>query len=191
MQIFRMAALAAITLYAAAPTLAQSNETEKRSRWEHTNIDISFVGSGIRRDVRGISYDAEAIYTTETEKAGNVAFICVNGTFVSNVALTPQDFKLVISEWLSSTRVKIRQPTVLINGESIRPTRWTYSPTLQFLLPRKTLTTKKLYNAAIRGDTVQIKMDGKDPLTLVLPKPNVAFADFGAACGLGRNAKKD
>ncbi len=182
-----------LALVTAVPCLAQSSsqDTDNRQRWESRDLSIAFVGSGVRRDVRGIYNKGETIYSTQKDLPGNVSFICLRKTFMANVALEPADFRVIVDNWQTSSRARVRQPTLLINGESAKPAAWTYSPTLQFLYPRKTVTVKKLYNAAIRGDTVQIKLDGSDPITLVLPKPNAAFADFGADCGLGRNAKKD
>ena len=170
------------------PCLAQNSsaDNEVKQSWEHSKLKVAFTGNAIKKDVRGVFYDGEAIYTTETEKAGNVAFYCLRGGFGANVSLAPADFGEIIDEWMTSKRRRGRKPTLIIDGEKQKSEKWIHLPALKLLIPQKKRTSAQLYNAAVKGREVQIKVVGKDTITLILPKPNTVFADFGAGCNMGR-----
>ena len=175
-----------------SPCIAQSpiSSPDDLPRWDSRDMRVVFSGNGVNKKVRGTPYDGEAIFTTAIDKPGNVSFYCLKNVFGANIAVEPVDFAIIIDEWATTRRQRATKPTLTINGEKQKSEMWTYVPPLKLLIPRKKYVARKLYNASIRGSDVQLKMSGKKAITLILPKPNLAFADFGADCNMGKNKGK-
>ena len=162
------------------------NADDTSASWDRKTLSLAFTGNGVKKSVRNKPFRGEVIYTNATEQSGNVAFVCLRNTLTANVALGPTNYGEVIEEWIHTRRARTWKPSLTINGEEIKSSMWTYVPKLKLVVPRKKVVAKKLYNAAIRGDEVVFDTDHMKPLTLILPKPNATFADFGAACDMGR-----
>lgn len=78
----------------------------------------------------------------------------------------------------------------LDDGDKIALGRWIYDKSDHSAYSNKRKPAAKLYNAVVRGQMVKIIAQGKTSFTLDFPKPNKAFAEFGAGCGIGKLAKK-
>ncbi len=181
----------AFTQDAFAQDTADPADTPKDTpvEWVSQQYKVMFTGNGIKKDHRYKPYPAEILYTTAFDAPGNVAIHCVNGVMTASVGMEPVDFSEILSDWLSSQRSKSRMPTMKINGERIDAGTWRYVQRFKLLHPGRPHISKKLYNAAIRGETVTLSLDFGNEVTLVLPKPNRDFAHFGAGCGIGKSAK--
>lgn len=168
-----------------ALAVTNASEASRAPSWEQKDLSVKFFGNLVRKKNRNRTFSGEAIFSDNFAVPGNVAFVCINGVFTSNVAITPANFGDVIDNWHKTRRRRLRMPDVYINDKKIEATQWTFLPQLQLILPREKRISAKLYNAAIRGDKVSVGIHTKDKFDLVLPRPNSAFANFGAACGMG------
>jgi hypothetical protein len=173
---------------------ASDNSTSKNSQvpankiaWQSMNYAIRFTGNMPSKEQRARSYKVEAIYSNAVAEKGNVAFTCVNGIFSVAIALEPTDFEAFIRDNEKSKRRRTRKVPMFINGKRQKLKNWTYVPKTKILLPMKTSTRNKIYNAAIRQDEVLVNLEFKDQVKLILPKVDNTFAEFGAECGLGKN----
>lgn len=158
--------------------------------WVSLNFSAAFSGNAVKKDLLYKPFAGDAIYTNQPNASGNVSFSCFRGTLAANVGLTPTDFETLFADPPRSRRRKARSVDLVIDGENTRSTTWSYVPAMKIYMPQKKSIVRKLYNAVIRRSVVTAGTDYNDPVTLLLPKPNAAFADFGAECGLGRKAKK-
>lgn len=109
---------------------------------------------------------------------------------MSAVSLNDEDIRPRTKDIWDSQRSRRIRPSIKIDGESVLSHYWSYQPTLQLALPAKQIVTRKIYNAAIRQHSVEVDLSNKKSVTLILPKVNTAFADFGANCGVGRLKNK-
>lgn len=129
-------------------------------------------------------YSSGEILRTKVEGLpGNVSFSCSKFGLATTISLAPVDFS-DMSE-MRVVRRETRRVKLFINNVKSKTTRWHYPDGIKSVSATDNKTKADLYNAAIRGDVVTLKFKKDDAVTLFLPKPNEAFAKFGAACGLG------
>ena len=186
------ASLLGSSLAFAGSAMAQEAEAEPdataKVEWVSKKFDIKYSGNGVKKEFRNKPFPVDTIYTNAVGIPGNVAISCINGVQSANVAMEPTDFGTVIEEWLTSRRSKSRIPTMWVGGEKVDASVWRYVQRFKLMIPAKENVVRKIYNASISGDDVRLKLDMGKSVDLVLPKPNKAFAEFGAACGIGRLA---
>ena len=156
--------------------------------WKTFDVAMSYSGDGFSKKRRATIDKGEAIYTT-SQTTNGAMLTCLEGKLYATLALKPQDF---MAAFHKSTRThKIRRVDYSLDNSTKKPLgKWIHKPTLDVLASFKRSQAAKIYNSAIRGQKVTLYMEGKKPVILDLPKPNQAFANFGAECGLGINAKK-
>ena len=159
--------------------------------WKAKAINLSWSGSGVQKDLRGVVRKAEGVYSGDAATAGNVAFTCYSGNFSVNVALKNIDMGVLFTETPDSTRRKIKRADIKIDGEVIKSSDWIYMPAMKVYRARKKSTAAKLYNSVIRESDVMMKSNGSKYTPLNLPKQNEAFRKFGSGCGMGVLAKKE
>ncbi|RKQ69284.1 hypothetical protein DES40_2083 [Litorimonas taeanensis] len=180
-----------VWLLSGAVALAQAgtaSSSTEAPEWSHTSFRMQFTGNAVKLDNLGQVFEGEALFTNYPEKKGNVAFSCLTSTLTANIGLVPVDFEAYFREFPRSRRGKVKLPYLYINGEKVKSGQWIYAPNLKIYMPRKKHVVGKLYNAAIRGDSVTLSTNDKDHIPLILPKPNANFANFGAGCGIGKHA---
>ena len=129
--------------------------------------------------------DGEIIQTKVKNVPGNVSFSCTSKSqfYVSvwrgPLIVTHEGPKRVI-------RRDTRKVKLFINDVKSKITRWYYTDAGTIISPANIKTKGQLYNAAVRGDKVTLIFKKDLPITLILPKPNDAFARFGRDCGLSK-----
>lgn len=160
--------------------------------WTSYDIKIKYTGGGVKREMRGVVKPAESIFSGDTNMSGSVIFTCVGGALTAGFAPDPIDFVSIIRQAkVAKGRFKRKRLDFKINGEEEEDrVDWVYIPKLNLYRARKKLTAAKLYNAAVRGDSVDVKARGKEYVSLQLPPVDTAFRNFGSDCGLGIHAKK-
>lgn len=169
-----------------ADQMANANSPESEPSWQGYNYYVEFSGSAVKKKARDRKFVTETIYTDLNEQPGNVAFTCINELLTVSVAYKPLDLKDFIKNHRTSRRWKTRMAEVTIDGELQKMNSWTYLPKYGVAISRKRSDGAKLYNAAIRGQSVIFDFDFKKPVELILPKPNMDFAEFGGPCGMGK-----
>jgi len=158
--------------------------------WQNHEYVVEFSGSGVKKKARDKQFVAETIFTDQSDMPGNVAMTCINEVFTVAVAYKPLDLKDFIVNHRTSRRWRTRKVEMTIEGELQKMNEWTYLPKFGVAIPRKKSDRAKVYNAAIRGQSILLNMDFRESIKLILPKPNTEFAEFGGACGMGNNKNR-
>lgn len=162
----------------------------KVNNWQYHEYAIQFSGNLVKKEAKKKSFAAETIFTNLPDTQGNIAITCVNSLMTVMVAYEAIDMDDFVRNNRTSKHWRTRKIAMKIDGKQQRLHNWTYLPKLGVLLPQKKSDRSKIYNAAIRGQTITVGADFKKSITLNLPKPNTYFAQFGSACGLG-NGRSD
>ncbi len=131
----------------------------------------------------------EAIFATASEQTA-ITLLCMNGKLraaISTSGIEGQDILSVNSE----TRRRInRDVTLEIEGKDPHKATWRVNPSADIHVTPGRKEAAMLYNATVSQKPVSLQRKGKDVHEFVLPAPNNIFAEFGAACGVGKNAEK-
>lgn len=190
MSIFRKTMqLAAITLIgssAAATAIAVEGETPSSAGgWVYQELEESLAAKKARG---GRTYvPSELLYADRTD-TNSAAFICAGKKLSLIVSMEPQDMSEILNSEGSSRRALKRTMSLYINGENVDRAPWMIKSGSNIAAPVNQRTVKKVYNASIRGDKVELLRKSSEPKTeIALPKINNDFAGFGAPCGIGNN----
>ena len=89
----------------------------------------------------------------------------------------------------STKRVKTKRATTTIGDKEPLRERWAYLPRTQIAISRASVTGKRFFNAAVRGDTVSVKVDGTDTATFTFPAQNDVFKSFARSCAITNGGK--
>ena len=177
---------AAMFLTLAVPAIAQ--DSPPANTWTNFDMTMHYSGNALSKAQRATIDAGEVIHTTSDTSPG-LMFTCLTGKFYVAASVKPQNFRDTFNS--STRRHKIKLVDMRLDGgEKTSLGKWLFKPSLGGISSRKRSQAAKLYNAVIRHQEVTLYMSGKKPVTLDLPKPNRAFAEFGAECGLGKFAKK-
>lgn len=115
-------------------------------------------------------------------------FSCANETLGVGVATEPGDIVEMLSR--ETSRSNDREISARVGDGEEFISRWTYLPSLKVAVAADELTAKKLYNAAVKGETVSWKMPGRDALEIQFPEMNDAFKAFANDCVVTNPSKK-
>ncbi len=170
----------------ALPATAQENVAV--NTWESFDMTMHYSGNAYTKKRRATIDEGEIVHTTSDTSSG-LMFSCLEGRLFVAVSWKPQDFRTSFTK--TSGRRKGRKLDMKLDGgEKNTLGYWIYKPSLGAVSSRKRSQAAKLYNAVVRKQKVTLYIESKKPVVLDLPKPNRAFAEFGAACGIGKFANK-
>lgn len=156
--------------------------------WQSYFFTMTFSGFPVKTDIQNKAFPGETIYTA-SDKVGDTAITCIMNKFRATVEVKPSDFEGIVTGSKSSRRANAREVDFYVNDEKVTDGKWTYVPKLKVILSSKKSDSLRLYNSAIRGDKVALKVSGISKVELNLPKPNEDFVNFGGPCGIGPNAR--
>lgn len=159
--------------------------------WQIKSVTLVAGNVGWKQNFGDQPYKFDFIYAENGARPGDVAIACMNGSLMAAVSTDDRPISETLPGLWSPLKVKQIWADVEIDGEKVKGNvrNWSYSKKQDIIIPRNKLVTKKIYNAVIRKQTGVIKKTGvAGDIFLTLPKPNMIFADFGAECGVGRNA---
>ncbi|WP_416876756.1 hypothetical protein [Litorimonas sp.] len=156
--------------------------------WQSYFFTMTFSGFPVKPDMQNKAFPGETIYVV-SDKVGDTALTCVMNKFRATVEVKPTDFEGIVTGSKTSRRAHAREVDFYVNEEKVADGKWTYVPKLKIILSSKKSDSLRLYNAAIRGDKVDLKVSGISKVELSLPEPNEHFINFGGACGIGPNAR--
>ncbi len=116
----------------------------------------------------------------ESETQTGIMLSCTTDKLVAGVSLIPG----LVSDRLDQTtkRSKRKKATMTIGDKEPNRDVWTYLPTTKVAVSRRGTTGRKFFNAAVRGDTVNWKLDGRGETTFTFPEQNDAFKSFARSC---------
>ena len=117
-----------------------------------------------------------------TDTQAGTFFSCTNGTLKFGVGLDGGDLAETLAR---DTKRQNRRgaETTIGDGEAF-DSDWTYLPSIKVAVARDELTAKKFYNAAVRKDAVNWKLDRKSEMELSFPELNDAFKSFANDCAV-------
>ena len=133
--------------------------------------------------VRSQTDDGKVIsIIAESETDTGLMLSCKNDRLVAGVSLVTG----LVSDRLDTftKRAKRKKATTQIGDRDARRDVWTYLPATKVAVSRQGSTGRRFFNAAVRGDTVSWKMDGKDATTFTFPAQNEAFKSFAKSCSV-------
>lgn len=111
--------------------------------------------------------------------SNGVLLSCVEGQLHAVVGMEAGDIIEMIGQQTSRQRTN---DLVLTIGDDEYRSAWTYLPSIKVALSREPVAAKKIYNAAVRGETVSFELAAKDPVTVEFPAMNDAFKRFANDC---------
>ncbi len=176
-------ALLATLSIASLPNIAHADTTD--GEWVPANRSLTHVGekfTKVREDLIGTN---ELIFTSGKDTHG-LLFVCANRKLRAAITTRPQSWESVLKK--SSRRGKSRTVKMSLGGgDAINLGDFTYKPVSQYLSGQNGVQAAKLYNAVVKGKTINIDIGSKGNFDITPPTPNSAFADFGERCGIGRH----
>ena len=118
----------------------------------------------------------------ENESNTGVMLNCTSDRLTAGVGIEPG----LISDRLDkfTSRTKRKKATMTIGEGNPKREVWTYLPAMKVAISRQGTTGRRLFNAAVRGDTVNWSLDGKGSATFTLPEQNEAFKKFAKSCSV-------
>jgi len=177
--------LALLALYPLSLSAQESKDVSIPSKWTSSFFTIEFSGFAVKTDAQNKAFPGETIYIN-SEGAGDIALTCFMKKLRTTIEIKPTDFESIVVGNTTSQRGRIRDVSFFIADKRISSRNCTHVPKINVVLSNKRSDAIRLYNAAIRGDSVQAKISGAPKVELNLRKPNSAFADFGSECGIGK-----
>ena len=133
--------------------------------------------------VRNQSDDGKVIsIIAESDTDTSVMLSCKTDKLVAGVSVIPGPMTDRLDTTTKRTKRK-RATTTIGDGEPLRE-RWVYLPHTQIAVSWKGVTGKRFFNAAVRGDTVNWQLDGKEASTFTFPEQNEAFKSFAKSCSV-------
>lgn len=118
----------------------------------------------------------------ESESETGVLLSCATGKLVAGVSVQPGPITERLNQ--STKRTKRKKATMEIGDKEPNRDVWTYLPTTKIAISRRGTTGRKFFNAAVRGDTVTLTLDGKEGSTFTFPGQNDAFKSFANSCSV-------
>lgn len=89
------------------------------------------------------------------------------------------------------SRMKIRHISGRLTvGEKAKAERWIWNPETMRIVPHNREVARRLFNAGVRGDRVQLKALGENKIDIQLPEMNNHFRTFAKACPALQKKKK-
>lgn len=83
------------------------------------------------------------------------------------------------SAYLAARAISAR---LTIGDNKSKGDRWLWNPKTDRIMPVKHAVGRRIFNAAVRGDQIQIKLQGKKRLDVTLPSINEDFRNFVKIC---------
>jgi len=120
-----------------------------------------------------------SIVSGSDEEAG-VMVSCRDDKLVAAVGFGAGDIAKRLQS--DTNRLKSRAGQLTIGDRDEERARWIYYPQYQLAQTVKSVTAKKIYNAAIRGDAISLNLQRKGITTIQLPAMNDNFKAFAKAC---------
>ncbi|MEQ8559585.1 MAG: hypothetical protein RIB03_14815 [Henriciella sp.] len=120
------------------------------------------------------------LIASSSEQEHGVFFNCADENLTAGLTTVPGDILEMIAQ--DTSRSKSRRITMTIGADEAFKADWTYFPSIKVAVTDKELTAKKLYNAAIKGETVTWKMSARPEISVTMPKANEAFKAFANDC---------
>lgn len=122
---------------------------------------------------------ASSVYPTDDTKTGAL-LQCAGDSMSVYFAVEPIDFENLAERRTSRSRQWTGK--LFIDGEMVDEREWVYLPALKAAWPGSKLVAAKVFNAIVRGQTVEFEVGNKGRVRVYLPSPDEAFSAFADDC---------
>ena len=175
------ALLPILSIAAAAPVTAIQPEPEINTELDAVPTDWQL--SEFSMSTQGLDKIGGYVLYAPAAQAP-IAFHCTDSNFTALIGTAPQFIRPAINEmgehsWEKYTvRVKVGMDSVLFE-------RWLLLKSQNLAMPMKQKTSRKIFNAGLRGEAVSISIDDGPDFKIEPPKPNTAlFTQFLNDCAV-------
>lgn len=166
-------------------TLPSAPKAESTTGWAVQNMTlIAERGFGKRN---GQEIDGQMLYPSPVIGPGSPVLACIGNRTMLAISTTDTPAYQSLPGSFKGWSVRSANVKITIDGEPVKTDSWIYNKGSKLIYPKSSAMARKFYNAAIRGQSVQVKY--RDSYNIDLPKPDATFADWGGPCGIGRNAE--
>lgn len=211
MRIFSLSLVSVLVLVLGGPSLAQTNDTGDSDKIAEVmsvpDIDDNMrpwglftmrwylegrnSGSTGTRFKKGSIDDVvlKIVHVPSLEQPGQMALACVNGQM--QLALTWSDMMPadIYREPFTKSGTRVAKVDIFVNGEKQEREKWSYKKKNKALYALNTRPAMEFYNHIILRNKVEVSYKGETH-QVIMPEPNATFANWGAGCGVGLNAKR-
>lgn len=132
-----------------------------------------------RKAVSNSGTAASSIYPMDSTQTGAL-LQCAGSSMSVYFAVEPLDFEELANSQTSRSRKWTGK--LFIDGEMVDERDWVYLPALKAALPGSKLVAAKVFNAIVRGQTVEFEVGNKQRVRVFLPSPDAAFTAFAEDC---------
>ncbi|WP_371396014.1 hypothetical protein [Fretibacter rubidus] len=145
--------------------------------------------TGTRKKAGQQTVVLEIIQVPSLEQPGQMALACVDGQM--QMALTWSDMMPadIYREPFTKSGTRTAKVDVFVNGEKQEREKWSYKKKNKALYALNTRPAMEFYNHIILRNKVEVSYKGETH-QVIMPEPNATFANWGADCGVGLNAKR-
>lgn len=155
--------IGAMALGVCATAATASAATAEASEWAH-------------KDLEG----GQLIYA-QTQGTAGLGFMCTDGGQLA--AVVNIDGADLAEKFEGKLGTKIgKKGTLDIEGRETTRDKWIYYPGTSLAEPRDPSVGRKLYNAAVTGKGVTLKLSYVDQISISAPELNEAFQTFATSC---------
>ena len=155
---------------AAAPEDAPSSHVTVPTvaGWAHAGPQTAALGNA----------NVDVLYQSGAQTL-SVAFLCDDAAIQARLPAAPTDMGQALGPTFD--RARAMRGTLTIDGETAYAGKFTYLPTQKVALPHERSVNARLYNAAIQGQAVTLRLKGQTH-DLSLPPRGEALTAFHQSC---------
>lgn len=126
-----------------------------------------------------IAENTLGVLTTDADQRG-VFLACTKDRFFARVATEPMQMAEMALKQTGRSRTVTG--TLYRNGEVVDESKWGYLPSLKVAVPTTARPAAILFNAAVRGDTIELELPRIGRFSVDVPAADDAFAAFASGC---------
>lgn len=185
------------TLLASMPLLAMQAMAQSPQKmaeippvngeWVTQDITLNVIRGYGKRD--GTEAYGEYLYVFGQNGPGDIVFSCMDSRLMMGISTGETSAaEALLDAW---DRPKFRQTNVKVkaNGKiAVAKDKWLHQRRTDIIIPASENTTRHFYNMVVRHDDVLVDARG-ETYAILMPKPNRAFINWGADCGMSRIEK--
>ena len=134
------------------------------------------------------NYTSLSLFTTDKTKP-EIRFSCSTARGLKTTILFQPEAQGILD---GGRKIKFRTKKPIVNIEGRKPVRhaWTYFKSIRTMQTRRGETARMLYNAAVKGQSFEVKEPAHDRISVVFPPINDAFRKFARDCYITNGGKK-
>ena len=132
-------------------------------------------------------YTSLSLFTTDKTKP-EIRFSCSKARGLKTTILFQPEAEGILD---GGSKMKFRTKKPVVNIEGRKPVRhaWTYFKSIRTMQTRRGETARMLYNAAVQGQSFEVKEPAHDRVSVVFPPVDDAFKQFSRDCYITNGGK--